>query len=141
MTIICLDPGLTTGYVIEHPLGSMAHGQCKPDAVWDLLDSVNPPFHNLIIVYESFQYRRQQLNAVLTPVEVIGVIKEYHRQHISTDLYDQTPAQAKHYWTDERLVKLGLWFKGQQHARDAARHLLYYKYFGAGKGKYGSVPC
>jgi RNAse (barnase) inhibitor barstar len=135
MTLIALDPGVTTGYVIEQT-DVLEHGQCKPDAVWDLLDDLTRP---LVIVCESFQYRRQQLNAVLTPVEVIGVVKEYVRQHPDVELHFQTPAMAKSYWNDQRLKMYGLWFTGEQHARDAARHILYYKYFGHGKGQYGQV--
>jgi hypothetical protein len=43
---------------------------------------------------------------------------------VDSHLYLQSPGQAKAFSTDEKLRKLGWWVKGQDHARDALRHLL-----------------
>jgi hypothetical protein len=145
MIILSLDPGQTTGYVIKHESDAFDYGQCQPDAIWDLLLNVTHSDIPLIIIYERFDYRRHKMHADLTPVEVIGVIKEYVRQTRLWDdpkhltVYEQFPSQAKSFWNDDRLKEFGMYYKGQQHARDAARHYLYWLYFGEGK-TYAEIP-
>lgn len=143
MIIISLDPGQTTGYVIKRDTDKFEYGQCQPDAIWDLLTDVTHSDIPLIIIYERFDYRRHKTHADLTPVEVIGVIKEFARQTLiwkpSLLVYDQFPSQAKSFWTDDRLKEFSMYYSGQEHARDAARHYLYWSYFGEGK-RYAEIP-
>jgi hypothetical protein len=42
------------------------------------------------------------------------------------DLVMQQPRDAKRLFTDERLRSLGWWARGEEHARDALRHLGFY---------------
>lgn len=144
MIIISLDPGQTTGYVIKYDSDDfpITYGQCQPDAIWDLLNARYHADIQFVLIYERFDYRRHKMHADLTPVEVIGVIKEWVRQNWlygNIEVYTQFPAQAKNFWTDDRLKEFGMYYKGQQHARDAARHYLYWLYFGEGK-KYAEIP-
>lgn len=127
--IVALDPGTTTGvacHLTSTPLEDGLITQLQQDGVWDFLKAR----HNrhgpaMVIVYESFAYRRLP-KAVLTPVEVIGIIKEFGRQY-KVRLVAQTPAQGKFYWTDDKLKARGLWTPGKKHAMDALRHLLTYE--------------
>lgn len=86
-------------------------------------------FGDFDLVVERFDYRQGQAKAVLTGVEVIGIIKEWCRQKGRGGPTMQQGAQAKHYFTDPRLREAGLWKPGKRytHAMDALRHLLYYR--------------
>jgi len=85
------------------------------------------------VVCESFQYRPHIPKVDLTPVEVIGVVKEWCRQNKVT-LIMQTPAQAKAFWNDDRLKQFRVYKTNMPHANDAMRHLFYATYFGRLKG-------
>jgi len=41
---------------------------------------------------------------------------------------------AKQFVTDDKLVRWGLWQKGQRHSRDAIRHAVYHQIFGHSAG-------
>lgn len=47
-------------------------------------------------------------------------------EHPCQELILQSASEAKSTATDERLKRWGFWAKGEQHARDALRHLLTY---------------
>ncbi len=132
MKVLALDPGVTTGYVLVEdedlsPFNGTFHGQLLPGFIWDLLMNVQPD----VIVCERFLHV-QRTKVDYTPVEVIGVVKEWCRQHPKTKLNFQTPAERM-FFTDDRLREYGMYFKGKRHANDAARHYLYWRHFGLGK--------
>lgn len=110
---------MTTGWAHQED-GIITAGQIQAQNVWDLLERLNPEE----IVYESFQ-KRPDKHADLTPVEVIGRIKEWAEQNV-VRLHAQTYASVKFYWTDKRLRALGLYQVGKKHANDALRHLCKY---------------
>lgn len=128
-SILAFDPGLTTGYAGAcWPLGvyRIVAGQVPPQGVWPTLHRFAPD----IIIIESFPgYPKVKVD--LTPVEVIGRIKEWAEQ-ANVQVVMQSPAQVKHFFTDKRLAEADMYFVGEQHARDAARHYLYYMKFGEG---------
>jgi len=130
MTIIALDPGRTVGWATfkkPNARDGYKSGQIKWDATWSLLDSALIETHDIHLVVESFKHR--QLPKIdYTPVEVIGVVKEWARQN-DVNITWQTPSQAKFFWTDERLKDYTLYRPGKPHANDAMRHLLYYLNF------------
>ena len=145
LRLLALDPGATTGWAtfIKGVPGERYHsGQVSQDKVWDLLESakfmtgadedMGVPF-DLKIICESFQHR--QLPKVdLSPVEVIGVVKEWARQN-NVEIIWQTAAQGKAFWDNNRLATLDLLRKPQttwRHANDAMRHILWYLGFGKG---------
>ena len=139
LRLLALDPGATTGWAIftKGAVGERyTSGQVAQDKVWDLLQTArwgqNGPI-DLTIICESFQHR--QLPKVdLSPVEVIGVVKEWARQN-KVEIVWQTPAQGKAFWDDNRLAKLDLLRKPKtnwRHANDAMRHILWYLGFGKG---------
>lgn len=129
--LLALDPGKTTGWCCDPPVELLEtnHGQVEPDKVWLLL-CLYKPTH---IVMETFVFRQAKSRINLVAVEVIGIVKEWARQY-HAEVFEQTPSQAKHYFTDDRLKNRGLYFPGEQHARDAARHLCYIREFGALSG-------
>lgn len=137
MYIIALDPGGTVGWAsFESPNNRDGYhsGQFASNETWAALSSVEvfKQKPELLIV-ESFQYRSHLPKVDLTPVEVIGVVKEWAVQN-EVPIVWQTPAQAKFYFTNERLKELHLHYKGHPHANDAMRHLLYYLNFVLRKG-------
>lgn len=134
MKLLAFDPGRTVGWATFQKPREYRSGQFPEDRtrVWldayHLLPGMTPI--DLLIV-ERFTYRSNLPKADLTPVEVIGVIKEWSRQN-HVDIVWQTPAQGKFYFTDDRLKEMELYRVGQPHANDATRHLLYYLGFGGG---------
>lgn len=125
--LLAIDPGKTTGWVKGPDVWS--GGQITPDEVWTLLTQLMP---DDILIVESFLYR-SKFKVDLTPVEVIGVIKEYIRQHPGNKVIWQTPSQVKHFYTNDRLKERGRYTPGKQHQNDAMRHILYYMDFGTRK--------
>ena len=145
-----MDPGVTTGYVLaevrggEYPLDATAtqtfegvylhvieaeQPRLDPRDVLKLLRDLNPDE----VVCESFEFRQGKAitGADLTPKEIIGAVKAWG---LLTDkpVYFQTAAVGKGYFKDDKLREADMWFVGKAHARDAARHLLYWFNFGAG---------
>lgn len=118
-SIVSLDPGKTTGAIYWWEADWEAT-QLYESEVTDYLDRKRPNK----IVMESFQHRPTP-KADMTPV---GIIKEVSlwatRNNIVVVL--QPPAIAKHFWTNDKLKKLGLYTTGMRHANDAMRHLLRY---------------
>jgi hypothetical protein len=86
------------------------------------------------IICESFQYRPHLPKANLTPVEVIGVVKEWCRQN-SVKYFPQTPAMGKGFYTDDRLKERQLYKVGKPHANDAMRHLMFFMNFNKRRGE------
>lgn len=79
-----------------------------------------------VLVVEKFTVTRR--TAELSPqpraIEVTGVMKFIARRTGATFDNRQTPAAAKKFVPDSQLRKVGLWRPGEDHARDALRHLL-----------------
>lgn len=127
--VVALDPGTTTGWAkFEKPNNrdGYSSGQIADDVVYETLwaSALSTGKYPDVVVCESFQYRPKLDKAVLTPVEVIGVVKLFCRQK-KIRLVFQTPAQRM-WWTDERLKQMRLYKPAHPHANDAMRHLLIY---------------
>jgi len=135
--ILWLDPGGTVGWAnFQKPnqRDGYTSGQFDHSETWDQLNLAFELWNIDLLGYESFQYRNNLPRADLTPVENIGVIQEWARQH-HVETYSQVPGQAvgkQAFFTDDRLKVLGLYKPGKKHANDAMRHLLYYLSFGPG---------
>src|ERR1041385_2135596 len=126
--VLGIDPGMTTGYALYNDftnkysfwqLDSRSHR-----ATMSFLDGLSPDE----IVYEDFKHRPNLMKAELFSVEVIGIIKLYDERREDCDpiVGKFLPTQAKAFWTDEKIKKVGLWQPGQKHAMDALRVLLTY---------------
>lgn len=128
MMILWLDPGKTTGWARFSSRDSLPWkwGQVRQEHVWPLLETWSLYKEDLHIGYESFKLRYGRYPD-LSPVEVIGVIKEWARQkHIP--ISTQSPSEVMGFWTNERLKGMGLYQPGKPHAMDAMRHLLNHMY-------------
>lgn len=134
MRVIAFDPGQTTGYAaFDNDNDMIWMGEIERDQVWDFLQQVEQTTH--VMVLERFQSRPKPY-ADANPVEVIGVIKEFARQH-GLPLVWQTPEQGKHFFSNDRLKERDVWLPGAPHAQDAARHLLYFLSFNKEREQYG----
>lgn len=132
--VVAFDPGVTTGYAGYYQ-GEVTHGQFAPHETWSVLRALMPQ----VIIIEKFVFRQQKTKVDYTPVEVIGRIRQWAEENNVPIATEYTLSQVQHFFSDKRLRELGFWFVGEQHARDAARHLLYWMEFGDGKGTFESV--
>lgn len=124
MSILALDPGLTTGFCGNFD-GRIVHGQVPPQDIWRTLHSFAPKQ----LIVEAFIWQPRH-KVDLTPVEVIGRIREWSEQANIPIIQEFTLSIVKHFFPDERLKEMDAFFPGERHANDAARHLLYYMKFG-----------
>jgi hypothetical protein len=129
MNFIALDPGTTTGIaVFDDELDKLDAFQIGPEEhhseLYSLLNGLDPA----VVISERFQFRpvdKNRQRIVLDSREYIGVAKLYCQRNRKPFVL-QTPAEAKGFWTDDKIRKLDLWIPSHPHAMDATRHLLYY---------------
>lgn len=130
--IIAVDPGDTCGYaqygVMDYwDPDSVSAGQMASEdwEDWCSTALVGSAAH-ITLVVEKFMItaRTAELSPQPRAIEVIGVMKFLARQTGATFVGTQTPSAAKKFASDAQLRKVGLWKPGQDHARDAIRHLL-----------------
>lgn len=125
-TLLALDPGGTTGYSLWWydaitPLRPIEHGQ-TPDGVEGFIHWWNTQDTHLWdeIVSERFVLDGRTARPDTTPLKIEGVLMVER-----PDVIFQ-PNGFKAAVPDAVLKRLGFWWKGQQHARDSARHALAY---------------
>jgi len=128
MVIMSIDPGGTTGWCVVQLPGFVATaGQCRSAVeLIDVLDQHKPQ----VVVSEAFRlypWRARNLSWNSMPAaEIIGAVKTWCDKNSIE--YCEQPASSRQMVSKEWLQSSGLWTltKGKPHARDAARHLLYY---------------
>ena len=132
-TIMALDPGNSTGWVIRHECGLIGGtiGELHAD-VWMLLNWWKPD----ILVYETFQMYPSKAQKLIWntfyPCEVIGVIKLWVQLHPEVVLVGLQPSVKKFALSNN---ELDLWKtvtcsenqRITEHTRDAVRLLRYYE--------------
>lgn len=134
--VVVLDPGKTTG-VVDWTAGHHAE---PPTVTWAELDfkgtcdkllsiaaeSVSTGNLDIIIICESFIITQQTAKNTQAPwsLELIGVARMISELYLGKPLILQQPSQAKRFSSDNRLKRMGWFWKGKGHANDAARHLL-----------------
>jgi hypothetical protein len=141
---IAIDPGGTTGFAwrdfedIEVTVWGSADREFLPGVSeiraieWPSPETVTVVLDGFLVQYgDAFEevvvegfLSRPGPAVNLTPVEVIGRVAEWC-DHNEVRLVRQYPGPVKVRVTNDRLRARGGWFRGQQHARDAAKHLLY----------------
>jgi hypothetical protein len=126
---VSLDPGITTGYSLAILDGDSLYISYDQDKfshreLYNVLDGIEPDE----VICESFEYRNNQHrdNLELYSLEMIGVVRLY------CDPVMQNAAKGKGFYSDEKLRRMGLYVRGLDHGRDAARHLLHWFTFGPG---------
>ncbi len=132
---IAIDPGGTTGFawliIGEDGEPSFGCGQVagryeaeefvrEVDTVWRYAET-------LVVVIERWDVRKNThtLTNQDDPRYIIGWVDGYCHDR-SIEYVEQTPAQAKRFADDDKLKRLDWYVPGQDHSRDAARHLLTY---------------
>lgn len=123
-TYVALDPGRTTGVCVwsNRMKGVQLRHHEYEDGLVKLISRLgylNPD----AVIFETFQYRRVP-NADLYPVEIVGALRLWSA-HTGVPLFGQSPS-AKTLWDNGKLKAAGLYLRGQPHANDATRHLLYW---------------
>lgn len=126
-SIISFDPGGSTGIAIYDTDNDSfssyeIHDTQHHLQLYKLLYTLRPE----AIITERFDYRNtSKTGVVLDSREYIGVIKLYC-QLTETPLAMQSASQAKGFVSDINLEMCGVRLKGQPHANDAMRHLLFF---------------
>jgi hypothetical protein len=137
--ILALDPGETVGWAtvvggVTKPVEYNA-GECSRWQLWALLKSskFNAERGELLdlVIYEQFliPYGVRKFDA--SPIEVIGVIKQWAQLNV-VQLEAQKASQAKWFWNDDKLREVYQYREKKPHANDAMRHLLYHIHFKMG---------
>lgn len=133
MRILAVDPGGTTGWAVWED-GKVRYGQLPGGtlAVKPLVDWIADTYlmgrqvsSAVIIERYTIGERTVKFSRQSDALEITGVMKyEAARHGIRSKL--QLPVDAKRMFTDERLKAFGWWATGEEHARDALRHLGLY---------------
>lgn len=136
--ILSVDPGKTSGMAFlelragEEPVLVWSGEYQIEDyalAVRDAISSVKDKEGSIEIVCERFVINAQTVKNSQAPysLEMIGILKQVMLDYaISHEaIIFQSPSDAKAMFDNEKLKKLGYWYKGGGgHALDAIRHGL-----------------
>lgn len=130
MRVLAVDPGGTTGWAIcdEDHLDLVATGQERDQfAFCRMADRHAEGLFAApvdVIVCESYTVtpRTIKLTREYSALEIIGTLRYIAGMH-GKRFKLQPPASAKNFMTNDRLRSLGWWRPGEDHARDALRHL------------------
>jgi hypothetical protein len=128
VNVLAVDPGRTTGFALcSADVGEIFHFNAwqEPDWVSAVWEVEQRRAWTQLVVCESFVISPQTVRKSQQTIslELIGAMR-YLCARTNTEFKLQTPADAKRLGTDARLKALGWWTPGQDHARDATRHLL-----------------
>lgn len=124
--ILAFDPGFTTGWAAYSPrFDTYKCGELDDDLanLYTFMTKAQPR----VVAYEHYTKRVKVSTDELYSPQVIGVIRLWCQQnYIPTFRY--LPAEAKAFWKDDKIKKLGLWAPTKDgHAMDAMRVLLTYR--------------
>ena len=129
-TLLALDPGKTTGaswwyYDEKSPLTLLKYEQIKGglSGVVDKFTAIPPSIYD-VIVCESFKLDGRTPNPDVTPLQIEGVLSYCSNIYLVPVVFQANNMKA--HATDEFLKKHNLWFKGEPHATDSARHAIAY---------------
>ncbi len=137
--LLAFDPGGRTGWVraeftvegelatesIQHGELGAAFGGAKPHhyRLWRFLEKMLDENPHLMVVAEDYrvEYARAQDPVAL---EYLGILEVFCEMNLVS--FERQDRGFKTFWSDEKLKAVGFYFRGEQHARDAARHWLAY---------------
>jgi hypothetical protein len=123
-TLLALDPGKTTGaslwkYSSDEPLECTWHDQIEGGTkgfIHYMFDHAEPD----IVVAEQFVLDGRTPNPDVTPLQIEGALMAYY-EHV---IFQRN--NFKKHVSNELLKEHDLYWKGEQHAMDSARHALAY---------------
>lgn len=120
---LALDPGKTTGIAWRTPEGELHGIQWPGHLIVVVLDGfhVNPGIDEIVV--ELFRSRPGAAVNLSAP-EVLGRVDAWAEER-EVPVYRQDPSWAKRKVNNDVLRAMGGWKRGEEHARDAIRHLLY----------------
>lgn len=137
-TLLCFDPGGTTGSAIFFNgfLDSALefHGDLTEQVkvLWQFMEGLKP---DQIVCedYRVYSHKLQQHNysELFTP-KLVGAIHAM-ATILEIPVVYQMAATAKGFCKDEKLEAWGMYRKGSRHCRDAIRHGCHYLLFGGRK--------
>lgn len=131
LSIITFDPGKITGVAYFEKGELTYHKAYQEDCLSDVF--FMPPLmegrKDITVIIESFRLYSHKVESLtnddlLTP-QIIGRLKEWFKDF---PIIMQSAAQAKGFFTNQRLKEMDLYVKNR-HCRDAVRHGLYGLYF------------
>ncbi len=137
-TLLCFDPGHTTGYAVFHGLELVQADEIVTKPIEDAARNVNVLLHDHtpdIVVMESYRvYKwraKHHAGSELLTARVIGCIETLCAIHGVPHIIKQPAHIAKGFCTNARLKEWGFYKVGQKHACDAIRHGCHFLLFGA----------
>lgn len=127
-TVVGVDPGGTTGIALWSPAQGLALRQIEgADNAVDWLADCARTLHGAVFVVEKYIITpaTAKLSQQHDPLEIIGALKYITRKY-NHKLVMQSPSEAKAFSTNDKLKNVQWYKPGQDHARDASRHVLLY---------------
>lgn len=125
--IVAIDPGGVSGLAILSPGGALNTHEIPGgfDGLSDWLGTGSGfPWSSVDgVVIENFRLRPGAKSAQMDAVWLVGAVKHLCRQN-DILLVIQEPAQAKSFADNNKLKSVGWYTVGEDHGRDATRHLL-----------------
>ncbi|MDD4722678.1 MAG: hypothetical protein PHR07_08045 [Acidaminococcaceae bacterium] len=135
MILIAIDPGKTTGVVCAHAPSLKTLYTLELITLTDVVDTITKlsgsEGYPTTIIIEEFRLRKnkavQQAGSTIPSAEVIGAIRGWAVGKDNVEIVMQS-ASAIGTIVPVMLKAFDLWKPtvGKPHARDAARHLIYY---------------
>lgn len=125
--ILAVDPGVTTGWVLEKD-GFQCPGETRGEVAFmaEAYTEMGRAPGQGTVVCEDFVPRPGALTWEPASLHLIGFLKgAAHLMGWAFKL--QKVGDVKRWATDAKLRRAGWWVPGQDHARDALRHLMYYR--------------
>lgn len=121
---IAFDPGQTTGVAWRTDAGELHSTQWPGESIVVILDGFysGPGIDEIVV--ENFRSRPRGPAVNLSAPETIGRIYAW-ADATGVPVFRQDASPVKRVVTKDRLRAAGGWKRGEEHARDASRHLLY----------------
>lgn len=120
---LSIDPGKTSGIAWRTDKGELRGVQWPGDSISAVLDGMHSAYELTEIVVENFRSRPGPAVNLSAP-EVIGRVYAWaDGRGIPVVRQDASPVKVR--VTSDRLRAAGGWKRGEPHARDALRHLVY----------------
>lgn len=128
MKILAIDPGKATGLVWGTPR-EYVHDIIGFPEIYEELDNLIKTGKFDTVVIENFLISSQTGKKTQAPwsLKIIGAV-EYMCIREGVEMVLQTPSEAKSFVDDKKLRMHEMWFPGEGHDRDAARHFLLWHY-------------
>lgn len=139
--LLCLDPGITTGWALFDGLDLVDGGQWSTEYPADLANAIaalHSEAHLHRLLFEEYRIRgnkfKEHVGSEVPTIQNIGAIKVV-ADELGIPWAKQSAGMAKGFATDVKLRRWGLYQPNQRHFVDAIRHGCYWLLFTAGRSK------